>query len=175
MLLPNRRRVENIEDVKEQIGKIISNNARKIESNLKVTVTEIQSLVSEISEFNDNWTKSPTIYRIAWISNSQEGIVKNITFKENIVLPDVSHDLELIIKMLNHMRESKNLKATKMPLFIHPDEISITHKEGKFPYQRITIISQIAIVFQKGRIKYVGVVIDRNYVLLQNKLIELFT
>jgi hypothetical protein len=62
-----------------------------------------------------------------------------------------------------------------MPLFIHPDEISIAHKEGKFPYQRITITSQIAIVFQKGRIKYVGVVIDRNYVLLQNKLIELFT
>jgi len=175
MLLPNRRRVKNIEDVKEQIGKIISNNARKIESNLKVTITEILSLVSEISEFNDNWTNHPSIHRIAWINNPKEDTVKKITFEENIVLPDVSHDLELIIRMLNHMRESKNLKATKMPLFIHPDEISIAHKEGKFPYQRITITSQIVIVFQKGRIKYVGVVIDRNYVLLQNKLIELFT
>ena len=175
MLLPNRRRVKNIEDVKEQIGKIISNNARKIESNLKVTVTEILSLVSEISEFNDNWTNHPSIHRIAWINNPKEDTVKKITFEENIVLPDVSHDLELIIRMLNHMRENKNLKATKMPLFIHPDEISIAYKEGKFPYQRITITSQIAIVFQKGRINYVGVVIDRNYVLLQNKLIELFT
>lgn len=173
-MLPNRVQIKNIEDVKEQISKIISNNGRKIESNLKTSVTETLSLISEISEFNDNWTKSPTIYRIAWISNSHEGTVKNITFKENIELPKVDHDLELIVRMLNHIRESKNLKATKMPLFIHPDEISIAHREGKFPYQRITITSQIVIIFQKGRIKYVGVVIDRNYVLLQNKLIELF-
>lgn len=174
MLLPNRTRVENIEDVKEQIGKIISNNSRKIESNLKVTVTEILNLVSEISKFNDNWPNRPSIHRIAWLNNPKEETVKKITFEENIVLPNVSHDLELIIRMLNHIRESKNLKATKMPLFIHPDEISIAYKEGKFSYQKITIISQIAIVFQKGRIKYVGVVVDRNYVLLQNKLIELF-
>ena len=61
-----------------------------------------------------------------------------------------------------------------MPLFIHPDEISIAHKEGRFPYGSTNIISQIAVVFQKGKIKYVGIVIDRNYVLLQNRLIDLF-
>jgi hypothetical protein len=72
------------------------------------------------------------------------------------------------------MRERKNLKVSKMPLFIHPDEISIAHKEGRFPYGRTNIISQIAVVFQKGKIKYVGIVIDRNYVLLQNRLIDLF-
>jgi len=81
--------------------------------------------------------------------------------------------LELIMKMLNHMREEKNLKVTDMPLFIHPDEISIAQMEDRFPYQNISIISQIAIVFQKGRIKYVGLVIDRNYVLLQDRLINL--
>jgi len=41
-----------------------------------------------------------------------------------------------------------------------------------FPYGRTKIISQIAVVFQKE--KYVGIAIGRNYVLLQNRLIDLF-
>jgi len=174
MLLSYNKQIKNIEDVKEQIAKIILNQRRQIESNLKTSVTEIQYLLSEISEFNDNWTKLPTVYRIAWVNAPDYETSKNITFKENIELPNVDHDLELVIKLLNHMRERKNLKVSKMPLFIHPDEISIAHKEGRFPYERTNIISQIAVVFQKGKIKYVGIVFDRNYVLLQNRLIDLF-
>jgi hypothetical protein len=174
MLQSYNKQIKNIEDVKEQIAKIILNERRQIESNLKTSVTEVQNLLSEISEFNDNWIKLPTIYRIAWTSAPYDDTFKNITFKENIELPDVNHDLELIIKLLNHMREKKNLKVSKMPLFIHPDEISIAHKEGRFPYGRTKINSQIAVVFQKGKIKYVGIVIDRNYVLLQSRLIDLF-
>jgi hypothetical protein len=174
MLLSYNKQIKNIEDVKEQITKIILSQRRQIESNLKTSVAEIQSLLSEFSEFNDNWTKLPTVYRIAWICAPEYETTKNITFKENIELPNLDHDLELVIKLLNHMRETKNLKVSKMPLFIHPDEISIAHKEGRFPYGRINIISQIAVVFQKRKIKYVGIVIDRNYVLLQNRLIDLF-
>jgi len=174
MLLSYNKQIKNIEEVKEQISKIILNQRRQIESNLKTSVAEIQNLLPEISEFNDNWTKLPTVYRIAWISSPEYETTKNITFKENIELPNVDHDLELVVKLLNHMRERKNLKVSKMPLFIHPDEISIAHKEGRFPYERTNIISQIAVVFQKGKIKYVGIVIDRNYVLLQNRLIDLF-
>jgi hypothetical protein len=166
MLLSYNKQIKNIEDVKEQIAKIILNQRRQIESNLKTSVTEIQYLLSEISEFNDNWTKLPTVYRIAWVNAPDYETSKNITFKENIELPNVDHDLELVIKLLNHMREKKNLKVSKMPLF--------THKEVRFPYGRTNIISQIAVVFQKGKIKYVGIVIDRNYVLLQNRLIDLF-
>jgi len=174
MLLSYNKQIKNIEDVKEQIAKIILNQRRQIESNLKTSVAEIQNLLPEISEFNDNWTKLPTVYRIAWISSPEYETTKNITFKENIELPNVDHDLELVIKLLNHMRERKNLKVSKMPLFIHPDEISIAHREGRFPHGTTNIISQIAIVFQKGKIKYVGIVFDRNYVLLQNRLIDLF-
>lgn len=173
MLFPKKPQITNIEDVKEQITKIISSQRKQIESNLKTTVSEVQNLLSEISEFNDRWMKLPTIYRIAWIRTSEDDTVENVTFKENIELPNIDHDLELIMKMLNHMREEKNLKVTDMPLFIHPDEISIAQMEDRFPYGNISIISQIAIVFQKGRIKYVGLVIDRNYVLLQDRLINL--
>ena len=175
MLFRKKPQIRNIEDVKEQITKIISSQRKQIESNLKTTVSEVQNFLSEISEFNDSWTRLPTIYRIAWISTSSEDdTIESVTYKENIELPNVNHDLELIMKMLNHMREEKNLKVTNMPLFIHPDEISIAQKEGRFPYKNISIISQIAVVFQKGRIKYVGLVIDRNYVLLQDRLINIF-
>ncbi len=173
MLLRNKKQIKNINDVKEQIAKLVLNQHRQIETNLKTSVTEIQKLLSEISEFNDSWTKLPSVYRIAWISIPDD-TVKNITFKENIELPNVDHDLDLIIKMLNHRREKKNLKASETSLFIHPDEISLANKDGKFPYERANIISQIAVVFQKGRIKYVGLVVDRNYVLLQNNLFRRF-
>jgi hypothetical protein len=173
MLLPNKKQIKNIQDVKEQIAKLVLNQHRQIETNLKTSVMEIQKLLSEISEFNDSWAKLPSVYRIAWISIPDE-TVKNITFKENIELPNVDHDLDLIIKMLNHRREKKNLKASSTSLFIHPDEISLANKDGKFPYERANIISQIAVVFQKGRIKYVGLVVDRNYVLLQNNLFRRF-
>ena len=169
MLLRNKKQIKNINDVKEQIAKLVLNQHRQIETNLNASVIEIQKLLSEISEFNDSWTKLPSVYRIAWISIPDD-TVKNITFKENIELPDVDHDLDLIIKMLNHRREKKNLKASETSLFIHPDEISLANKDGKFPYERANIVSQIAVVFQKGRIKYVGLVVDRNYVLLQNNL-----
>jgi len=174
MLLSYNKQIKNIEDVMEQITKIILNQRRQIEANLKTSVAEIQSLLCEFSEFNDNWTKLPNVYRIAWICAPEFETTKNITFKENIELPNVDHDLELVIKVLNHMREGKNLKVSKMPLFIHPDEILIAHNEGRFPYGRTNIISQIAVVFQKRKIEYVGIVIDRNYVLLQNRLIDLF-
>lgn len=174
MFFPKKPQIRNIEDVREQVTEIISSQRKQIESNLKTSLSEVQNLLSEISEFNDNWIKLPIIYRIAWISTSDDDTVENVTFKENIELPNVDHDLELIMKMLNHMREEKNLKITNMPLFIHPDEISIAQKEDRFPYRNISIISQIAVVFQKGRIKYVGLIIDRNYVLLQDRLINIF-
>lgn len=174
LLFPKKPQIRNIEDVKEQITKIISSQRKQIESNLKATVSEVQNFLSEISEFNDSWTRLPTIYRIAWISTSEDDTVENVTFKENIELPNVDHDLELIMKMLNHIREEKNLKETNVPLFIHPDEISIAHKENKIPYGNISIVSQIAVVFQKGRVKYVGLVINRNYVLLQDRLLNIF-
>ncbi|HJU79550.1 MAG TPA: hypothetical protein VJ599_08310 [Nitrososphaeraceae archaeon] len=174
MLLPKKPEIKNIEDVKEQVINMILNQKKQIKSNLKTSVSDVQNLVSEITEFNDNWTKAPNIYRIAWISTIYEDTVKNIKFKDNIELPNLDHDLELIMKMLNHMREEKKLKVSNMPLFIHPDEISIAQKEGSLPHGNINIISQIAVVFQKARVKYVGIVIDRNYLLLQDRLINIF-
>jgi hypothetical protein len=174
LLLPKKAEIKNIEDAKEQIINIIMNQQNQIKSNLKTSVSVVQNLVSEITEFNDSWTKVPNIFRIAWIRSTDGDTVKNIKFKDNIELPNVNHDLELIMKMLNHMREEKKLKVSNLPLFLHPDEISIAQKEGRLPNGNIDIISQIVIVFQKARVKYVGIVIDRNYLILQDKLINIF-
>jgi hypothetical protein len=174
LLFPKNPEIKNIEDVKEQIIHMILNHQKQIKSNLETSVSVVQNLVSEITEFNDSWTKVPNIYRIAWLSNTDGDTVKNIKFRDNIELPNVDHDLELVMKMLNHMREEKKLKVSNMPLFIHPDEISIAQKEGRLPNGNISIISQIAVVFQKASVKYVGMVIDRNYLLLQDRRINIF-
>jgi len=174
MLLPKKSEIKNIDEAKEQILNIILNQQDQIKSNLKTPVSVVQNLVSEITEFNENWTKVPSILRIAWISSTVTDTVKNIKFRDNIELPNVNHDLELIMKMLNHIREEKKLKLSNMPLFLHPDEISIAQNEGRLPRGNINIMSQIAIVFQKARVKYVGIVIDRNYLILQDRLINIF-
>jgi len=74
MLLPNKKQLKDIDDVKEQIIKIIFNQHRQIEANLKTSVMEIQNLLSEISEFNDSWTRLPSVYRIAWISTPDDSV-----------------------------------------------------------------------------------------------------
>src|SRR5919106_1731877 len=174
LLFPKNPEIKNIEDVKEQIIHMILNHQKQIKSNLETSVSVVQNLVSEITEFNDSWTKVPNIYRIAWISSTDGDTVKNIKFRDNIELPNLDHDLELIMKMLNHMREEKKLKVSNMPLFIQPDEIYIAQNEGRLPHGNINIISQIAVVFQKASVKYVGMVIDRNYLLLQDRRINIF-
>jgi hypothetical protein len=83
-------------------------------------------------------------------------------------LPNTKHDLELVIKMLNYMREQKQLAAVKMPLFVQPDEISLAHREGRISYEGGSIISQIAVILQKGAVMYAGFVFGRKYVILQN-------
>jgi hypothetical protein len=55
-----------------------------------------------------------------------------------------------------------------MPLFIHPDEIVLAHREGKIPLLGGDIEAQLAIIFQKGSIMHIGFVHGRDYVILDN-------
>jgi hypothetical protein len=158
--------LSDIEEVKGQILKIILKQDRDSQFSLIPSMREVQELLSEFSEFNPKWKKFPVLFRIARIKISDH--IGTTSFQENVELPDVKHDLDLIIKMLNHMRQQKNLKIVKMPLFINPDEIYLAHKEGRFPFEETEIMSQIVVIFQKGEIMYVGLVFGRNYVLLQD-------
>jgi hypothetical protein len=165
-LLFHKKKLSDIDEVKDQILKIISKQDRDSQSSLIPSMREVQELLSELSEFNPKWKKLPVLLRIARIKIPD--LIGTTSFQENVELPDVKHDLDLIIKMLNHMRQQKNLKAVKMPLFINPDEIYLAHKEGRFPFGETEIMSQIVVIFQRGQIMYVGLVFGRNYVLLQD-------
>jgi hypothetical protein len=165
-LLFHKKKLSDIEEVKGQILKIILKQDRDSQFSLIPSMREVQELLSEFSEFNPKWKKFPVLFRIARIKISDH--IGTTSFQENVELPDVKHDLDLIIKMLNHMRQQKNLKIVKMPLFINPDEIYLAHKEGRFPFEETEIMSQIVVIFQKGEIMYVGLVFGRNYVLLQD-------
>lgn len=162
-----KKQFNDILDVKKEISKIILNQHRATETYLNVSTFEIEELLSELKEFNDKWNTLPVVCRIAKVKISEDS-TKIMTFHENLELPDIKHDFELIINMLNHMRQQKNLKRTDMSLFVHPDEINFAYKEGKFPSRITEIVSQFVVVFQKGQIMRIGFVFGKNYVLLKN-------
>jgi hypothetical protein len=162
-----KKQFKDILDVKKEISKIISKQHRATETYLNVSALEIEEILSELKEFNDKWNTLPIVCRIAKVKISEDS-TKIITFHESLELPDIQHDFELIINMLNHMRQQKNLERTDLSLFVHPDEINFAYKEGKFPFQVTEILSQFVVVFQKGKIMRVGFVFGKNYVLLKN-------
>ncbi len=175
--------LKDLDSVRDEVKRIIAK--QKIGSPYDVSTFKymIEELLDSISEFNVDWNKLPVVFRIARIVKSTTterydvSVVNNannaysegvITYQENIVLPNAKHDLELIIKMLNYLREQKKLKRTNMPLFIHPDELLLSHREGKITFPAREIQTQIVIIFQKGSITHVGFVFGRDYVILNN-------
>jgi hypothetical protein len=174
-----KKYLKNLDSVKKEVERIIAKQKSGSPYDLSPFRITIQELMNSISEFSPDWNKLPVVFRIARISrisstrqydfndknenNSNLGV--NI-YQENVVLPDTKHNLELVTKMLNYMREQKKLKRADMPLFIHPDEISLAHREGKISFFGGDIQAQMAIVFQRGSIIHVGFVFGREYVVL---------
>jgi hypothetical protein len=162
-LLFNIKPLKNINEVRNEIRKLVARQKKGSADDLTPFQEEIGELLS-LLEFKPEWKKLPVVARAARI----EGASKVTPYSENIVLPDTKHDLELVIKMLNYLREQEQLKAVKMPLFVQPDEISRAYEEGRASSEEGNIMSQISVVLQKGAIMYVGFVFGRNYVILQN-------
>jgi hypothetical protein len=175
-----RKSLKDLNSVKKEVERIIAKQKSSSPYDLSPFKITIEELLNSISGFNDDWNQLPVVFRIARIAkissdqkydfggNKKNNSLGVNTYQENIVLPDTKHNLELVIKMLNHMREQKKLKSAHMPLFIHPDEILLAHREGKISFLGGDIETQMAIVFQKGSIMHVGFVYGRDYVILDN-------
>jgi hypothetical protein len=175
-----RKCLKDLDSVKKEVERIIAKQKSSSPYDLSPFKITIEELLNSISGFNDDWNQLPVVFRIARIAkissdqkydfggNKKNNSLGVNTYQENIVLPDTKHNLELVIKMLNHMREQKKLKSAHMPLFIHPDEILLAHREGKISFLGGDIETQMAIVFQKGSIMHVGFVYGRDYVILDN-------
>jgi hypothetical protein len=174
--------LKDLSSARNEIERIIAKQKPGSPYDLSSFKGRIEELLDSISEFNPAWNKLPVVFRIARIVKSsttqrydvsansanntdREGV---ITYQENIVLPDTKHNLELVIKMLNYMREQKKLKRTNIPLFIHPDELLLAHREGRISFSAGEIQTQMTIIFQKGSIMHVGFVFGRDYVILNN-------
>ena len=175
-----RKYLTDLGSVKNEVERIIAKQKSGGPFDLSPFKMIIEELLNSISGFNPDWNKLPIVFRIARIVRNSSTLQIDFgcnndnrrdsvaTYQENIVLPDTKHDLELVIKMLNYMREQKKLKRANMPLFIHPDEMLIAYSEGKISFSGGDIQTQMAIVFQKGSIMHIGFVHGRDYVILGN-------
>jgi hypothetical protein len=175
--------MKDLESVKTEVRRIIAKQKSGSPYDISPFKGRIEEILDSMSEFNPEWNKLPVVFRIAKIvkkstqqyelsagNNNNRSIDGEdvVTYQENIVLPDTNHDLDLVIKMLNYMREKKKLKRANMPLFIQPDELVIAHNEGKISFLASEIQAQIVIVFQKGSIMHIGFVFARDYVILES-------
>jgi hypothetical protein len=162
-LLFNIRPLKSTDEVRNEVRKIVARQKKGSADDLSAFSGEIEELLS-LLEFKPEWKKLPVVARAARIE-----VAGSITpYREDVVLPNTKHDLELVLRMLNYLREQKQLQAVKQPLFVQPDEISLARKEGKINFEGGKIMSQVSVVLQKGAIMYVGFVFGRNYVILQN-------
>ena len=160
-MLFNINPVKSIEQARNEVRRLVLRQKSGSIDDLKPFMPEIEKLLSHL-DYREEWRKLPVVARVAMI----DGDGMSLPYREDIVLPNTKHDLELVIKMLNYMREQKKLSPVKMPLFVQPDEIDLAHKDGRFSSNGRSITSQIAIIFQKGAIMYVGFVFGRNYAIL---------
>lgn len=162
-MLFNIRPLKSTDEVRNEVRKIVARQKKGSADDLTAFSDEIKELLS-LLEFRPEWKKLPVVARAARI----EGAGRISPYSEDVVLPNTKHDLELVLRMLNYLREQKQLPAVKQPLFMQPDEISLAHREGKINFEGGKIMSQVSVVLQKGAIMYVGFVFGRNYVILQN-------
>ena len=165
-MLFNIRPLKSTDEVRNEIRKIVARQKKGSADDLTAFSGEIEELLS-LLEFKPEWKKLPVVARAARIEGA-EAPGRITPYSGDIVLPDTKHDLILVVKMLNYLREQKQLQAVKQPLFIQPDEISLARKEGKINFDGGKITSQMTVVLQKGAIMYAGFVFGRNYVILQN-------
>lgn len=165
-MLFNIRPLKSTDEVRGEIRKILVRQKKGSADDVSAFQGEIEELLS-LLEFKPEWKKLPVIARAARLEGA-EAPGKVTPYSQDIVLPNTKHDLGLVTKMLNYMREQKQLQPVKQPLFVQPDEISLARKEGKINFEGGKIVSQVSVVLQKGAVMYVGFVFGRNYVILQN-------
>ena len=165
-MLFNIRPLKNTDEVRSEIRKILARQKKGSADDVSAFQGEIEELLS-LLEFKPEWKKLPVVVRAARLEGA-EAPGKVTSYSQDLVLPNTKHDLSLVTKMLNYMREQKQLQPVKQPLFVQPDEISCARKEGKINFEGGKIVSQVSVVLQKGAVMYVGFVFGRNYVILQN-------
>lgn len=160
-----RNRPQSSIDIKKEIIRIVNKNRKDIPAENTHFLAKVEEILLHFPEYDPEWGKR-TVFRLA-IVQAYNPLYEDTVYFENIPLPDVKHDLELVLKMLNYLREQNGFEKVKMPLFIQPDELCHAYTGGRFGYETKNIVSQLVLVFQKGVVDYVGFVFDFNFAILE--------
>jgi hypothetical protein len=160
-----RNRPQNSNIIKEEIIRIVNKNKKDIPEDHTYFLAKVEDILSHFPVYNPEWGNR-TVFRLAK-AEALEPIYEEAVYSENIPLPDVKHDMDLVLKMLNYKREQKGFEKVKMPLFIQPDELYDAYAHGRFDYEIKNIVSQLVIIFQKGSIDYVGFVFGFKFAILE--------
>lgn len=160
-----RNKPQNSVVIKKEIMNIVNKNKKDIPADYTQFLAKVEEILLHFPEYDPEWGNR-TVFRLAKVQ-AFNPIYEDTVYFENVPLPDVKHDLELVLKMLNYLREQKGFEKVKMPLFIQPDELFHAHTRGRFGYEAKNIVSQLVVVFQKGMVDYVGFVFDFNFAIFE--------
>ncbi len=160
-----RNRPQSSIVIKKEIIRNVNKNKKDIPADYTHFLAKVEEILFHFPEYDPEWGNR-TVFRLAKVQ-AFNPIYEDTVYFENIPLPDVKHDLELVLKMLNYMREQKGFGRVKMPLFIQPDELRHAYTRGRFGYETKNIVSQLVVVFQKGVVDYVGFVFDFKFAILE--------
>jgi hypothetical protein len=117
--------VDGVESLRREVLKAVDRQKPGSPQDISGSRDEVERLLGALDDFLPEWGRLPSLFRIARIETGS-GIVP---FSENLVLPETKHNLDLLIAMLNYLREQNGLAAVKMPLFLQPDEISLAMQQ----------------------------------------------
>jgi hypothetical protein len=160
-----RNRPQSSIVIKEEIIRIVNKNKKDIPADFTPFLSKVEEILYHFPEYDREWDNR-IVFRLAKLQ-AINPIYEDTIYFENIPLPDVKHDLDLVLKMLNYMREQKGFAKVKMPLFIQPDELYHAYTQGQYGYEFKNIVSQLVVVFQKGLVDYVGFVFDFKFAILE--------
>jgi hypothetical protein len=148
MALLKRKALGTIDEVRQEVLHLVERQKPGSPGDVTPHRPELDALLGSLTEFLPEWRQTPCVFRIARLLTDRElpptlpwhhraGIV---TVSDNVVLPDLKHELPLVVQMLNYVREQRGLEPIRMPLFLQPDEIidaarvrppSFDHAEGE--------------------------------------------
>jgi hypothetical protein len=115
------KKLKDVDAVKNAVRQIVERQKPREPDGLDVSRhrDEIEALLATFDEFLPVWTVLPSVFRVARLQTDEA----SVAYSDNVTLPAADHTIELVVEMLNYIRQEKGLEEVKMPLFFQPDDI----------------------------------------------------
>jgi hypothetical protein len=132
-------RLTTIDEVKQEILHVVERQKPGTPQDLTHHRDEVDELLRSFSDYLPEWGLVPSVFRVARLEVGEELLPGTpwhyragiLPVCDNTVLPDVKHQLPMVVEMLNYIREKRGLERIKMPLFLQPDEVFESMRYGR--------------------------------------------